>query len=88
MSGVLEVCLALDVYDFVLISLQNPHYNKRFGVNGQGPIVASMPAGSFFGALFVSWLADRIGRKKTVMLAGIIWVIGAILQCASAVRLP
>jgi MFS family permease len=48
--------------------------------------VASMPAGSFIGALLVSDLADRIGRKKTVMLSGVIWVIGAILQCAAVVR--
>ncbi len=45
-----------------------------------------MPAGSFFGALAVTQLADRIGRRPTVILAGIIWVIGSILQCASVVR--
>ena len=45
-----------------------------------------MPAGSFVGALIVSQLADRIGRKNAVILSGIIWVIGAILQCASVNR--
>jgi len=45
-----------------------------------------MPAGSFFGALAVTQLADRIGRRPTVILAGIIWVIGSILQCASVNR--
>lgn len=45
-----------------------------------------MPAGSFFGALAVTQLADRLGRKPTVILAGIIWVIGSILQCAAVVR--
>lgn len=44
-----------------------------------------MPAGSFFGALAVTQLADRMGRKPTVILAGIIWVIGSILQCAAVV---
>jgi len=52
----------------------------------QGAIVASMPAGSFLGALLVTQLADRIGRKTTVILAGMVWVIGSILQCASVVR--
>ena len=47
-----------------------------------------MPAGSLVGALAVTQLADRIGRKWTVILASIIWVIGAILQCASVVRSP
>jgi MFS family permease len=45
-----------------------------------------MPAGSFVGALAVTQLADRIGRKPTIILAGLIWVIGSILQCASVVR--
>lgn len=45
-----------------------------------------MPAGSLVGALLVTQLADRLGRKKTVILSGIVWVIGAILQCASVNR--
>ena len=45
-----------------------------------------MPAGSFFGALLVTQLADsRLGRRNTVILAGIVWVIGSILQCAAVV---
>ena len=57
------------------------------GSNAQGAIVASMPAGSFAGALAVTMLADKIGRKKTIIISGLIWVIGSILQCASVVRL-
>ena len=53
--------------------------------NPQGAIVAAMPAGSFFGSLAVSELADKIGRKKTIILSGIIWVIGSILQAAAQV---
>lgn len=46
-----------------------------------------MPAGSFVGALLATKLADsRLGRRNTVILAGIVWVIGSILQCAAAVR--
>lgn len=45
-----------------------------------------MPAGSLIGALAVTQLADRIGRKKTIILSGLIWVIGSTLQCASIVR--
>jgi MFS family permease len=48
--------------------------------------VAAMPAGSFFGALLATKLADsRLGRRNTVILAGIVWVIGSILQCAAVV---
>lgn len=44
-----------------------------------------MPAGSLVGALIVSKLADYLGRKKTIILSGLIWVIGSILQCAAVV---
>ncbi|THU76317.1 hypothetical protein K435DRAFT_851078 [Dendrothele bispora CBS 962.96] len=45
-----------------------------------------MPADSFFGALLVRTqlaLADKLGRKKSIMLASLIWVLGSILQCAA-----
>ncbi|KZT64818.1 general substrate transporter [Daedalea quercina L-15889] len=66
--------------------LNNPAYNEYFGYPGpnrQGGIVASMPAGSFAGALAVTWLADRFGRKQTIILSGWLWVIGCIFQCAA-----
>lgn len=50
--------------------------------------MAAMPAGSLFGALLATRLADsRLGRRNTVVLAGVIWVIGSILQCAAVVRI-
>ncbi|KAF8872956.1 general substrate transporter [Infundibulicybe gibba] len=69
--------------------LSNDAYKRTFGLpgpNAQGAIVAAMPAGSLVGALAVTQLADRIGRKRTIILAGIIWVIGSILQCAAVDR--
>lgn len=45
-----------------------------------------MPAGSFVGALAVTKLADWMGRKKTIILSGIVWVIGSILQAAAQVN--
>ncbi|KAF8829945.1 hypothetical protein HHX47_DHR2000226 [Lentinula edodes] len=56
------------------------------GSSAQGAIVAAMPAGSFVGALAVTQLADRLGRKRTILLSSLIWVIGSILQCASVNR--
>ncbi|KAF9904955.1 hypothetical protein EC991_002195 [Linnemannia zychae] len=49
----------------------------------QGGIVASMAAGSFCGALLAGPLGDKISRKRTIMLAATIWIIGSIIQCAS-----
>ncbi|CCA67037.1 probable high-affinity glucose transporter [Serendipita indica DSM 11827] len=70
-------------------STQNDSYKSQFGYpgpNAQGAIVASMPAGSLVGALTVGKLADILGRKKTIQLSGVIWVIGSILQCAAMNR--
>jgi MFS family permease len=44
-----------------------------------------MPAGSLAGALLVSYVADVIGRKKIVILSGIVWIIGSTLQCTAIV---
>jgi MFS family permease len=49
----------------------------------QGGITASMPGGSFVGALASGILSDKISRKYTIQLGAIIWCIGAILQCAA-----
>ncbi|KDQ53923.1 hypothetical protein JAAARDRAFT_38894 [Jaapia argillacea MUCL 33604] len=73
MSGVLNNNAYLNLY-------HNP------SSNAQGAIVASMPAGSFVGSLLVSKLADKIGRRNTVILSGWVWVVGSILQCASINR--
>ncbi|KAF8935324.1 general substrate transporter [Dissophora ornata] len=49
----------------------------------QGGIVAAMAAGSFLGALLAGPLGDKISRKRTVMLAACIWIVGSIIQAAS-----
>jgi len=49
----------------------------------QGGITASMPAGSLVGALGSSYLADYFGRKYTIQIGAVIWIIGSIIQCAS-----
>ncbi|TFA99871.1 High-affinity glucose transporter [Trichoderma ghanense] len=49
----------------------------------QGGITASMAAGSWLGALISGPLSDRLGRKYSIMVGCIIWVIGSTLSCAS-----
>ncbi|KAH9962011.1 general substrate transporter [Lactifluus volemus] len=69
--------------------LSNDAYKQTFGnpdPNSQGVIVSAMPAGSFAGALLVSYIADTIGRKKIVILSGLVWIIGSTLQCAAVDR--
>lgn len=42
-----------------------------------------MSGGSFLGALCAGFIADKWGRRYALMLASIIWVIGAAVQCSS-----
>jgi sugar porter (SP) family MFS transporter len=37
-------------------------------------------AGCFLGAAFVSWLADFLGRKKSIIFGGFLFIIGGVLQ--------
>ncbi|BGP43149.1 hypothetical protein JCM10449v2_007173 [Rhodotorula kratochvilovae] len=63
--------------------LSNPYYLSQFNhpdSDLQGGITASMPAGSFGGALINSWLSDKIGRKRCIILSGWIWCIGCAIQ--------
>jgi len=69
--------------------LANNYYKKTVGNPGpgaQGGIVAAMPGGSLVGSLLVGSLADKLGRKKVIILSGWIWVIGSILQAACVNR--
>ncbi|KAA8643928.1 hypothetical protein EYZ11_006405 [Aspergillus tanneri] len=49
----------------------------------QGGITAAMAAGSWLGALISGSLSDRIGRKTSIMVGCVIWMVGSILICAS-----
>jgi MFS family permease len=48
----------------------------------QGAITASMAGGSLTGALFSSWTGDRIGRRDSLFVACLIWIVGSSLMAA------
>ncbi|KAK7695523.1 hypothetical protein QCA50_000159 [Cerrena zonata] len=49
----------------------------------QSFIVAIYEIGCLIGALSNLWVGDRLGRRKTIVLGGVIMIIGAILQATS-----
>ncbi|KAI9836644.1 MAG: hypothetical protein M1819_001278 [Sarea resinae] len=51
--------------------------------NLQGGITASMSAGSLAGALGAGFLSDAIGRRKSLMIASCIWIVGSVIQLSS-----
>ncbi|KAL4943788.1 hypothetical protein BDV06DRAFT_129660 [Aspergillus oleicola] len=51
--------------------------------NVQGGITASMPGGSWLGALVSGFLSDIFGRRTSIQVGAIIWCIGSIIVCAA-----
>ena len=49
----------------------------------QGTVVALYTLGCFFGCVSCIWLGDRLGRKRTIMFAAFLNIIGAIIQSTS-----
>jgi MFS family permease len=48
-----------------------------------GGITASMPGGSWLGALISGYVSDIMGRRRAIQVGSVIWVIGSIIVCAS-----
>jgi MFS family permease len=42
-----------------------------------------MSAGSFVGALAAGFLSDMIGRKRSIQVAAVIWIIGSVITASS-----
>ncbi|EIM84473.1 general substrate transporter [Stereum hirsutum FP-91666 SS1] len=49
----------------------------------QGGITAAMPAGAFIGANIGGYVSDRLGRKKSLLVSIVFWIVGCILACAA-----
>ncbi|KAH8671339.1 high affinity glucose transporter [Xylariales sp. PMI_506] len=49
----------------------------------QGGITAAMPGGSWLGSLISGVITDRLGRKTSIQIGSIIWIVGSILCCAA-----
>ncbi|KAK4107076.1 general substrate transporter [Canariomyces notabilis] len=53
----------------------------------QGGITAAMPGGSSLGSLVSGLTSDRFGRKTSIQIGSVIWVVGCIVTSAS-VNIP
>ena len=48
-----------------------------------GAVVSLYDIGCFGGAMSTGWLADSYGRERTLSFASVVFIVGAIIQCAS-----
>ncbi|KAL4812470.1 general substrate transporter [Aspergillus spinulosporus] len=51
--------------------------------SSQGGISASMPGGSFAGALCSGIITDWLGRRRAIQVGAVIWCIGSAITCSS-----
>ncbi|KAJ2809531.1 hypothetical protein H4R20_000033 [Coemansia guatemalensis] len=74
----------------VMSSILEMDYWKEYfhhpGSVGVGVIVSLLTAGCFVGSLCAGWLADRYSRKITIMVACVVFTLGASIQCGSRNR--
>ncbi|TFK49680.1 general substrate transporter [Heliocybe sulcata] len=70
--------------------LSLPSFQEYFGLTGlsssaqanlSGNIVAVLQAGCFFGALFTGYFAGVFGRKPVLLVSGVVYIIGSVIQC-------
>ncbi|CAI7631489.1 unnamed protein product [Penicillium pancosmium] len=80
-SGIIGGVLTMDPFK-VTYGLEG--LNKVAQANLSANIVSTLQAGCFFGALIASPCADKWGRKKALIGAAVIGIIGVVMQTAAA----
>lgn len=51
--------------------------------NRQSIITSTLSAGTFIGSLAQSWTSDKFGRRGSILIWGIIFTIGVIVQTSA-----
>ncbi|BGP70370.1 hypothetical protein NBRC10513v2_003729 [Rhodotorula toruloides] len=72
---------------FIGTALKLPAFQRDFNLSNDSPanadIISVFQAGAFFGALGGYPLMENLGRKKTLVIAAVLFDIGCILQIAA-----
>ncbi|KAF4337416.1 sugar transport STP1 [Fusarium beomiforme] len=74
-------------YDLGVIAevIASGNFKNTFGddPNATGAVVSIFTGGAFFGAMFAGYAGDRLGRKWTIMIGALIFILGGSLQTAA-----
>ncbi|KAM3539860.1 hypothetical protein ARSEF1564_007230 [Beauveria bassiana] len=62
------------------------HASDKRKADQEQNIVSTLQAGCFLACLVTGWAADRFGRRRALVAAGVLTLVGVVLQAASAAR--
>lgn len=76
-------------YDTGVINGALPYMQEDLGLTPltEGLVTSSLLLGAAFGALFAGRLADRNGRRKTIMSLAVVFIIGTLACTLARARL-
>ena len=79
-QGVISVTLVMDQFLGRFPRVSSEASGAGFW---KGLMTAMLELGALIGALFAGWIADKLSRKYSIVVAVIIFTIGSILQTAA-----
>ncbi|KAF1843860.1 general substrate transporter [Cucurbitaria berberidis CBS 394.84] len=79
-QGVISVTLVMDQFLDQFPRVANTASGAGFW---KGLMTAMLELGALIGALFAGWLADKLSRKHSIVVAVMVFTVGSILQTAA-----
>jgi MFS family permease len=81
-TGLIGGVLTMDAFQHSFkLDKKSPDFS-----NLQGNIVSVLQAGCFFGALSSFYVSDKFGRKRALIFADFIFIIGSLVQTLCAIN--
>lgn len=86
--GIVAICAALnfiDGYDVLVMAFAANNITADLGLTGGqlGVLLSSALLGMTLGALFIAQIADRIGRRRTIILSSSVIIVGMLASAAA-----
>ncbi|KAM5342291.1 hypothetical protein ACJ41O_013257 [Fusarium nematophilum] len=61
----------------------NDYFPETYGDTMQGLVTSIYEIGCLMGAMFILWVGDLLGRRRAMILGGVIMILGVIIQISA-----